>query len=91
VALLENPGNLCSGPRIVALGGWRYRAYWLNGAGRGWLLLAGVAFVVSIALDLHFDTAAQVPEESAKWLGICALFLYVFQLTASPPPSEKIV
>lgn len=74
--------------------GFRFRAY-LLGKQQVWLWVALAAFVFSEIVDLnlldgfinHFLSAdnQDVLEESAKWIGICALFLHVFTLTTNLP------
>jgi hypothetical protein len=75
-----------------------FRRYCLARAG-GWLWLALAAFVVSAAVDMGAlnavglaglsDNAQVVIEEGAKWMGICALYLYAFVLTAAPPHAAQ--
>ena len=85
---------------VILVGGWRYRRYCLSGRAMHWLGIAGVAFAVSVASQIHLFApwlhgavsagAQRVFEESAKWLGICALFLYTFLLTTDPPCRRQL-
>jgi len=62
------------------IAGWIFRRY-LSGPGIGWLWIAFPCFIVSVGMDLFMSN--EVIEESFKWVGICALFLYIFVLTGA--------
>ena len=78
---------------ILGAGAWRSRAY-VKGRPMGWLWLAFLMLGTSVGIDLSFGASigasAMVLEEAAKWLGICALFLYVFGLMTDPPISRVV-
>jgi hypothetical protein len=75
---------------VLAYGAWRYWAFWRLGS-RRWLALVALGFALSAGIDfgglgggvahLVGESWAEVLEDGAKWIGICALLLYVFDLT----------
>lgn len=84
---------------VLAWGAWRYAAFWRATSWR-WVVLAAVGFAVSAAIDfggigglvqgVMGESWCEVVEDGAKWVGICALLLYVFDLTAdlsAQPPA----
>lgn len=76
---------------VLGWGLWRYAAFWRATSWR-WIVVAAVGFALSAAIDFGGLGAAvqgwvgaswsEVFEDGAKWIGICALLLYVFDLTA---------
>lgn len=63
---------------VVLTAGWTFRRF-LAAPGIEWLWIAFPCFIVSVGMDLFASN--EVIEESFKWVGICALFLYIFVLT----------
>lgn len=79
---------------VLGWGIWRYAAFWRATSWR-WVVVAAIGFAFSAAIDFGgLGSVAQgwlgeswreVIEDGAKWVGICALLLYVFDLTADLP------